>query len=176
MRKDQSKCGVTVTMLLFELNVSVHLLKFRETCCTVVAVCIMHMCTYGFRGYFHFTWNTTLLIKVWLDVTFKSLTCNQQVSLLFLFVAVFFSWIPFLCWESVLSFIVLSSLWSLVGFLALTPRLSCPWLSLGLLATTNHLDMIYTKVGMNLNCEHLEFKCVIYFMVWSSPGSNDDPI
>lgn len=55
MRKDQSKCGVTVTMLLFELNVSVHLLKFRETCCTVVAVCIMHMCTYGFRGYFHFT-------------------------------------------------------------------------------------------------------------------------
>lgn len=55
MRKDQSKCGVTVTMLLFELNVSVHLLKFREPCCTVVAVCIMHMCTYGFKRDFHFT-------------------------------------------------------------------------------------------------------------------------
>lgn len=55
MRKDQSKCGVTVPMLLFELNVSVHLLKFREMCCTVVAVCIMHMCTYGFKRYFHFT-------------------------------------------------------------------------------------------------------------------------
>lgn len=55
LRKDQSKCGVTVTMLLLELNVSVHLLKLRESCCTVVAVCIRHMCTYGFKRYFHFT-------------------------------------------------------------------------------------------------------------------------
>lgn len=79
MRKDQSKCGVTITMFLYELNVSVHWLKFRELCCTVVAVCIMHMCTYGFKIYFHFTWNSTLLIKVWLGVIFKSLSCNQQI-------------------------------------------------------------------------------------------------
>lgn len=90
-------------MFLFELNVSVHLLKFRETCCTVVAVCIMHTCTYGFKRYFHFTWNSTLLIKVWLDVIFKSLSCNQQVC--FGFVCVwwwwfgdfFFFWIIFIC-------------------------------------------------------------------------------
>lgn len=91
MRKDQSNCGVTVTMFLFELNVGVYWLKFRELCCTVVAVCIMHMCTYGFKRYFHFTWNSTLLIKVWLDVIFKSLSCNQQVW----FVCF---WVAFLCW------------------------------------------------------------------------------
>lgn len=88
MRKDQSKCDVTITMFLFELNVSVHWLKFRELCCTVVAVCIMHMCTYGFKRYFHSTWNSTLLIKVWLGVIFKSLSCNQQIWFVCFWVAV----------------------------------------------------------------------------------------
>lgn len=82
-------------MFLFELNVSVHLLKFRETCCTVVAVCIMHTCTYGFKRYFHFTWNSTLLIKVWLDVIFKSLSCNQQVCFGFVCVVVVVWWFFF---------------------------------------------------------------------------------
>lgn len=122
-----------------ELNVSVHWLKFRETCCTVVAVCTTQMCTYGLKRYFHFTWNTTLLIKVWLDVIFKSLGCNQQVSLLF-------HWGVLFDFFFSLDTVYLLGIWfncasqpslgcGLWGSFGFTPRLSCLWLSLGFLDT-----------------------------------------
>lgn len=58
------------------------------------------MCTYGLERYFHFTWTTTLLIKVWLDVIFKSLGCHQKVSLVWFggFVWFFFHLMLFICW------------------------------------------------------------------------------
>lgn len=137
-------------MFLFELNVSVHLLKFRETCCTVVAVCIMHTCTYGFKRYFHFTWNSTLLIKVWLDVIFKSLSCNQQVCFGFVCVVVVVWWFFFFL-DNIYLPVSIHSLCSLWWVCVAADR---------------------QTAGQNLSCWHLESKWLIHFMAQYFPGPN----
>lgn len=134
-------------MFLFELNVSVHLLKFREMYCTVVAVCIMHTCTYGFKRYFHFTWNSTLLIKVWLDVIFKSLSCNQQVCF------------GFVCGGGCLViFFFLDNIYLPVSIHSLC---SFWWVCV---AADRQSGLPHTKSGQNMSCWHLESKWFINFM------------
>lgn len=134
------------------------------------------MCTYGLERYFHFTWTTTLLIKVWLDVIFKSLGCHQKVSLVWFggFVWFFFHLMLFICWFNCESQPSLGcDLWVWFFFFCFTPSLSYPWLSLGILDTKDHQPSgCDTKAGWS--CKQPEFQFLIDPM-WSSPGPNHHP-
>lgn len=69
-------------LFLFEMNVHENFLRLRKMCLYVVC-CLYHAYVYVwfFKKYFHSTWISTLLIKVWLDVIFTSLNWNERIFL-----------------------------------------------------------------------------------------------